>query len=209
MSGRRTEVRAAERRRAAAGRHGCGTSPDRQPWHRRPSTREGAAGWLFIAPVVIVFLVFLVFPILMSLWVSLLDWNGQTNPLREFDFVGLDNYRRLLTEDTLLREDFAISVRNTLYYVLVFVPGATALAFFLALVVNNRALKGRGFFRTAFYFPSITSSVAISITFLFLFQSAGVINTILGWFGINGPRWFNDPRGLIHIGLDNPASWIR
>ena len=80
----------------------------------------------------IVFLVFLVFPILMALWVSLLDWNGQTNPLTEFDFVGLDNYRRLLTEDSLLREDFAISVRNTLYYVLVFVPGATALAFFLA-----------------------------------------------------------------------------
>ena len=77
-----------------------GLPPARQPWHRRPSTREGIAGWLFVGPVVIVFLVFLVFPILMSLWVSLLDWNGQTNPLTEFDFVGLDNYRRLLTEDT-------------------------------------------------------------------------------------------------------------
>ena len=107
-------------------------------------------------------------------------------------------------------------MRNTVYYVLVFVPGATALAFFLALVVNNRALKGRGFFRTAFYFPSITSSVAISITFLFLFQSTGVINTILGWFGIQGPLWFNDARGLIHIVLDNlgivdpqnPPGWL-
>ena len=194
----------------------AGSPPTRQPWRRRPSTREGVAGWLFVAPMVIVFLVFLVFPILMSLWVSLLDWNGQTNPLVEFDFVGLDNYRRLLTEDTLLREDFAISVRNTLYYVLVFVPGATALAFLLALVVNNRALKGRGFFRTAFYFPSITSSVAISITFSFLFLSTGVINTILAWFGINGPTWFTDPRGVIHIVLDNlglvdpqtPPGWL-
>ena len=182
-------------RRPAPGATAAGRPPTRQPWHRRPSTREGVAGWLFVAPVVIVFLVFLVFPILMSLWVSLLDWNGQTNPLTEFDFVGLDNYRRLLTEDSLLREDFAISVRNTVYYVLVFVPGATALAFFLAVVVNNRALKGRGFFRTAFYFPSITSSVAISITFLFLFQSTGVINTILGWFGIQGPTWFTDAAG--------------
>ena len=77
-------------------------------------------------------------------------------------------------------------MRNTLYYVLVFVPAVAALAFVLALVVNNRALKGRGFFRTAFYFPSITSSVAISITFLFLFQSTGVINTMLGWVGIEG-----------------------
>jgi multiple sugar transport system permease protein len=190
--------------------------PTGQPWHGRPSAREGRTGWLFVAPMVIVFLIFLVFPIVMSLWVSLLDWNGQTNPLTEFDFVGLENYRRLLTEDSLLREDFAISVRNTLYFVLVFVPGATGLAFFLAVVVNNRALKGRGFFRTAFYFPSITSSVAICITFLFLFQSTGVINTVLGWFGINGPTWFTDARGVIHIGLDNlgivdpqsPPGWL-
>jgi multiple sugar transport system permease protein len=174
------------------------------------------SAWLFVAPAVIVFLVFLVFPIGMALWVSLLDWNGQSNPLTEFDFVGLDNYRRLLTEDTLLREDFAISVRNTVYYVLVFVPGGTALAFFLAVVVNNRALKGRGFFRTAFYFPSITSSVAISITCMFLFLSTGVVNTVLGWLGIDGPRWFNDARGLIHIGLDHlgivdpqdPPGWL-
>ncbi len=194
----------------------AGRLPARQPWHRRPSTREGVAGWLFVAPAIIVFLIFLLFPIAMALWVSLLDWNGQTNPLTDFHFVGLDNYRRLLSEDTLLHEDFAISVRNTLYYVLVFVPGATALAFFLALVVNNRALKGRGFFRTAFYFPSITSSVAISITFLFLFQSTGVVNTALGWFGIDGPTWFNDARGVVHIALDNlglvdplhPPGWL-
>ena len=74
-------------------------------------------------PAVVVFLVFFVAPIVMALWVSLLDWNGQSNPLTDFDFVGLENYRRLFTEDTLLREDFAISVRNTMYYVLVFVPG--------------------------------------------------------------------------------------
>ena len=62
--------------------------------------------------------------------------------------------------------------------------------------MNTKALKGRGFFRTAFYFPSITSSVAISITFLFLFQNTGVVNTILGWFGIQGPTWFTDADGL-------------
>ncbi len=208
-------VAVADSRRLLGGATAAG-HPTGQPWHGRASTREGLAGWLFVAPVVIVFLVFLVFPIVMALWVSLLDWNGQSNPLTEFDFVGLQNYRRLLTEDTLLREDFAISVRNTLYYVLVFVPGATALAFFLAVVVNNRALKGRGFFRTAFYFPSITSSVAISIMFLFLFQSTGVINTILGWFGIDGPTWFTDARGVVHIALDglgiadrqSPPAWL-
>ncbi|MBA3289569.1 MAG: sugar ABC transporter permease [Acidimicrobiia bacterium] len=152
----------------------------------------------------------------MALWVSLLDWNGQSNPLTDFDFVGLDNYQRLLTNDSLLREDFAIAVRNTLYYVLAFVPAVASLAFGLALIVNNRRLKGRGFFRTVFYFPSITSSVAISVTFLFLFQSTGVINTILGWIGIDGPTWFNDARGVLHIVLDgvglvdpqSPPGWL-
>jgi multiple sugar transport system permease protein len=209
-------VATARRGEPLPGATAAGDSPVRQPRRRGPFTREGLAGWLFVAPAVIIFLIFVVFPIGMALWVSLLDWNGQTNPLVDFDFIGLDNYRRLLTDDSLLREDFAISVRNTIYYVLVFVPAVTALAFCLAVVVNNRALKGRGFFRTAFYFPSVTSSVAVGITFLFLFQSAGVINTVLGWFGINGPRWFNDARGLVHIGLDNlgvvdpqtPPGWL-
>ena len=152
----------------------------------------------------------------MALWVSLLDYNGQSNPLTDFDFVGLENYQRLLTEDTLFREDFAVAVRNTLYYVLVFVPGVAVLAFALALIVNNRALKGRGFFRAAFYFPSVASSVAIAVTFLFLFQSTGVINTMLGWLGIDGPVWFTDARGVVHIVLDNlgvvdprsPPGWL-
>ena len=188
----------------------------RPPWHRRQRVREAGIGWLFVAPVVVVFLVFFIAPILMALWVSLLDWNGQSNPITDFDFVGLDNYRRMLTEDSLLREDFAISVRNTVYYVAAFVPAVAALSSGLALIVNNRVLKGRGFFRTVFYFPSITSSVAISITFLFLFQSSGVINTLLSWIGIDGPVWFNDSRGLAHIVLDglgivdpqSPPGWL-
>jgi multiple sugar transport system permease protein len=178
--------------------------------------REGIAGWLFVLPAVGVFAVFFVAPIGMALWVSLIDWDGQSNPLTDFEYVGAANYRRLLTDDSLLREDFGISIRNTLYYVIVFVPAVAALSFSLALVVNNRALKGRGFFRTAFYFPSITSSVAISVVFLFLFQSSGVFNSVLGWFGIRGPTWFNDARGVLHILLDwvgavdpqRPPGWL-
>jgi multiple sugar transport system permease protein len=192
------------------------TAVSRPSWHQRPRVREGAAGWLFIAPVVIVFLVFFVAPILMALWVSLLDWNGQSNPLTDFDFVGIDNYQRLLTDDSLLREDFGISIRNTLYYVVVFVPAVAVLSFSLAMIVNNRRLKGRGFFRSAFYFPSITSSVAISVVFLFLFQSTGVINRVLSWVGIAGPTWFTDARGVGHIALDaigvvdpaHPPPWL-
>ena len=72
------------------------------------------------------------------------------------------------------------SIRNNLYYVLLVVPLQTVLALGLALVVNQRLLKGKSFFRTAFYFPSVTSSVAISVVFLFIFTNGGAINAVLG-----------------------------
>ena len=175
----------------------------RPPWHRRPLVREAGTGWLFVSPAVVVFLLFFVTPIVMAVWVSLLEWNGQSNPLNDFEFVGLENYRRLLDRRrTCCARTSRSALRNTVYFVAVFVPAVAALSFSLALIVNSRVLQGRGFFRTAFYFPSITSSVAISMTFLFLFQGTGVINTILSWFGIDGPVWFHDARGLVHIVLD-------
>jgi multiple sugar transport system permease protein len=70
-------------------------------------------------------------------------------------------------------------------------------------------LKGRSFFRTAFYFPSVTSSVAISVVFLFLFANSGAINALLSMFGFNGPQWFSDSRGLIHLLFgDRAPGWL-
>ena len=79
------------------------------------------------------------------------------------------------------------SLRNNFYYVLLVVPAQTVLALGLALVLNQQLLKARGFFRTAFYFPSVTSSVAISLVFLFLFTGGGAVNSLLGVVGIDGP----------------------
>jgi len=81
------------------------------------------------------------------------------------------------------------------------VPLQTALSLTLAFLVNKRALRGKGFFRTAFYFPSVTSSVAIVVLWLFLFSASGAVNKILGFIGIAGPNWFNDPRGILHVAL--------
>jgi multiple sugar transport system permease protein len=184
----------------------------RGPSARRKALYAGhtAGGWLFTAPSIIVIVVFLVAPILLAIWVSLSDWNGLGSPLKaSVGFVGLDNYAAVLTEPGLSRDDFGISIRNNLYYVVFVVPMQTALSLFLAVQVNKRILRGRGFFRTAFYFPSITSSVAIVIVFLFLFSASGAVNTVLGWLGINGPNWFADPSGIFHnlfaaIGVSSP-----
>lgn len=147
-------------------------------------------------------LVFLLVPILMALWVSLTKWTGQGSPFAGgVPFAGGANYTNLIVRPGLERDDFMTSVRNVLYYVLLVVPLQTGLALFLALVLNRQRLKGRTFFRTAFYFPSVTSSVAISIVFLFMFTGGGAINSVLSWFGIQGPPWFNDSNGLLHLVL--------
>ena len=174
--------------------------------------REAAAGWLFTAPAVLLLIIFLVVPIAMAAWVSISDWSGIGNPFGgTAHYVGGQNYSALLTQAGLPREQFVQSITNNAYYVLLVVPLQTILALFLAVVLNRRRLAGRGFFRTAYYFPSVTSTVAISIVFLFMFSGTGVINTLLSDLGANGPTWFADPNGLIHLllgafGVHNPPA---
>ncbi|MFC4010209.1 carbohydrate ABC transporter permease [Nonomuraea purpurea] len=175
-------------------------------------SRQNVAGWLFVAPVVIVLGLFVLAPILMAFWVSLTDWNGQGSPFKgDVPFVGVDNYTRLFTEEGLARQDFMTSVRNNIYFVAIVVPAQTVLALGLALIVNARLLRGRTFFRAAFFFPSVTSSVAVSVVFLFVFANSGTVNGLLNLFGIDGPQWFADSRGVLHlllgsVGLVDPEA---
>ncbi|MGW7468794.1 carbohydrate ABC transporter permease [Streptomyces xantholiticus] len=182
------------------GKPGPAAAPHTSPAPRVGRRGEGAWGWLFVSPMVLILGVFLVLPILMALWVSLLNWDGQSNPFSgQAKFVGLDNYRALLTQDSLDRTLFATSLRNNAYYVLLTVPLQTVLALGLALILNQRMLRGRGALRTTFFFPSVTSSIAVSTIFLFLFQGSGAVNTVLSWIGVKGPSWFNDPRGVLSL----------
>src|ERR1700733_4904447 len=165
-------------------------------------TRETAAGLLMSAPVIVLLLVFLVAPIVMAAWVSLSDWNGIGSPFASgVHAVGAKNYEALLTQPGLPQQQLGESLRNNLYYVILVVPVQTALALGLALIVSRKRLAGRGFFRTAYYFPSITSSVAVSILFLYIFGTTGVINAIIGNLGAHGPNWFDDPNGVLHMVL--------
>ena len=175
--------------------------------------REGVTGWLFVSPMLLILGLFLVIPIVMALWVSLTNWNGSVNPFHTgpgAEFVGARNYTDLFAKDGLTRANFMQSIGNTFWYVLFVVPLQTVLALGLALLVNNRLLKARSFFRTAFYFPSVTSSIAISTVFLFLFSSTGAVNALLKALGLGQPNWFIDDRGLVRllfnaVGVDNPA----
>ena len=163
---------------------------------------EALSGWLFTAPVLILLGLFLLVPVLMALWVSFSDWTGRGSPFgANVSFVGVQNYTALLRGGGLAEQDFGTALRNNAWYVVLVVPLQTALSLFLAVLVNRQILRGRGFFRTAFYFPSVTSSVAITVLWLFLFSSTGAVNKLVSYVGLVGPNWFNEPTGVLHAFL--------
>lgn len=179
---------------------------------RRSLTRRNGAGWTFVAPAVALLTLFVLVPVLMALWVSFSDWTGRGSPLSaDVGFVGLRHYDEMLLGGGLATQDLGTSLRNSLYYVVFVVPVQTLLSLVLAVLVNRKLLAGRGLFRTAFYFPSVTSSVAITVLWLFLFSVSGAVNGVLAWVGWHGPNWFADPSGLVHLllgalGVDTPPA---
>jgi multiple sugar transport system permease protein len=181
---------------------------------RSSKLQEAITGYGFVAPALFVLVVFMIIPLIVSFYFSLTDWNGITpldqgritedNPDGAYEIVGLENYTRILFEPGIRQASFYTALKNTAYYTLGIVPVQTVLALVLAVIVNQRWLKGKGFFRTAFYFPSITSSVVISLIFMWMFTSSGLVNTaIKAIFPQYTPvTWLDDPNGLIHLFLN-------
>jgi len=141
--------------------------------------------WLFAAPFVVLFLVFMAGPIIASLGMSFTDMT--TRDLQtpfEVNLVGFENYVRLFQDPRFLR-----SLGNTLTFVIVAVPLTIALALVVALALDKGIRKFRTVFRVGFYTPVVTSIVAIAIVWRFILQPDGLLNGFLAWFGIQGPDW--------------------
>ena len=138
--------------------------------------------WLFLLPNFVGFMVFTVFAIGFSLWISLHQWDLFSSPV----YVGLSNFVRLLTND----RDFKRALLNTLYFAVGIVPLGTAASLCLALLAN-RALKGMTFFRTVMYLPSVSSTIAVGIVWIWLLDPQfGVVNYALRSIGVaNPPNW--------------------
>lgn len=166
--------------------------------------REQVAGWLFCTPALLLVLLFVFIPIALAAWVSVSNWQGIGSPLSSgVHYVGFANYKALLSVPGLSQQYLGESFINNLYFVLFVVPIQTFLALVLAVVVSRKKLFARSFFRTAYYFPSVTSSVAIAILFQFLFIDDGAINVFLRFLGIHGPNWFVDPDGIFQVLLSD------
>ena len=172
-------------------------TPERRRSRRRARRREVAAALLFLSPWLVGFLVFTAWPLIYSGYLSLTDYDVINNP----HFVGLENYVRAASEDPKV----ALALGNTFFFTAMPVPLYVIVSLALALLLN-RAGRGAGFFRTLFFLPKMTPPVAVGVLFLLLFNGQnGLVNTVLGWFGIDGPAWTTDPTwvkpGLIMMSL--------
>jgi len=145
------------------------------------TTRNTLIAWTFILPNFIGFALFTLIPVIFSFGLAFMDWNAFGTPT----FTGLDNFSRMLTDDSL-----HIAIQNTIFYTVGTVPLTLVASLGLALLLN-KAVRGMGIFRTAIFFPFITSLVAVAFVWnMLLHPTFGPINSFLMSIGIsNPPGW--------------------
>ncbi len=150
-----------------------------------PLRRRARAGRLFVAPNLAAVAVFMIFPLVFSLYMSFQDWDVFRPP----KFVGLKNFDELFTSDPL----FLIAIRNTVIFTLGTVVPTIAVSLLVAGVLN-RKVKGIGIFRTIVFLPLAISSVVMAVVWQFVFNTdSGLLNIMLGWVGIGPIPWLVDP----------------
>lgn len=147
--------------------------------------REAIAGYLFISPWAIGFVVFYAGPIVASFLLSFTRWNIVGTP----KWVGLANYERIFTSDPYFRKAVGVTLKYAAYYL----PLEVICGILIAVVLNQK-LRGIGVFRTVYYMPYIVPKVAASLVWVWVLNPRyGLVNTVLGWFHIDGPNWLGDP----------------
>lgn len=143
---------------------------------------EWIAGYLFLLPNLIGFLTFTAIPVLMGLLISLTDYSG----FGKYNFVGLKNYIHMFSDS-----NFTIALKNNFFYTISTVPLTILFSLILALMLNQK-LYGGNFFKTIYFFPNLTSMVAVGCVWLQLFQAK------------NGPI----NQALLNLGVENPPKWF-
>lgn len=152
---------------------------------RKIRAKNAVIGWSFVLVAAVMICLFYFYPMIQALIMSF-----QTGTGANLTFTGFDNYVRLFKDPT-----FLTTVKNTVIYLIIQVPIMILLALFLSVLLNNKTLKLKGFFRTAIFLPCVTSLVAYSVIFKYLFGQDGIINIILMKVSlVSEPiQWLTDP----------------
>ena len=146
------------------------------------SRNEKAAGWIFILPATVCWLIWFLYPFLQCVGMSFLDYNYLKPKARAF--VGLDNYIHMFQDPK-----FLLALKNTLWFVAVTVPVVTVLALALALILNS-SFRGRGVFRTISFIPYTISGVAVATVFMHLFVKDSAVTVFFFRLGVENVTWY-------------------
>jgi multiple sugar transport system permease protein len=153
---------------------------------QNPTLRSTMKAWLYILPMMLIIFTFNLYPIVKSFAMSFYtDYNFYEDVVHAY---GLGNFGTILQDS-----DFYLAIKNTFIFVLGVVPISIALSLGIALLLNQIKFLS-GFFRTVYFLPFVTSTVAISLVWNWLYhRNYGLMNYFLGWFGIEPIHWITDP----------------
>ncbi len=139
-------------------------------------------GWIFASPWVVGLLVFYILPLFSSMYYSFTSYSI----LKPGEWIGFDNYRELVADET-----FWISIYNTIYFTVFFVPLSIIVGVAIAVLLNMK-IKGMSVYRTIYFLPTLVPHVAVAVIWMWLLNPRlGLVNTVLEWVGIHGPAWLS------------------
>ena len=152
---------------------------------RTKSFREALTGYSFMAPTILVMATFTILPIAYAIFLAFHKVRilGEIN----YRFIGLKSFIRMMDDERVW-----IALKNTAEYVLIVVPIQTILALALALILNSQ-IKGKKTFRIIFFLPTVTSSAVLTLIFMWIYNSNGLLNNILAFLGLPTYTWIGDP----------------
>jgi multiple sugar transport system permease protein len=161
---------------------------------RRRLPIEAIQAWLFLLPAVVILGVFQIFPAIAAFYMSLFKWDVVQGAFR-----GFGNYTDWLYDSSIRSPDFWRSLSTTFTFVIFTVPLEIAISLVLAYLLFQK-MRGRGIYRTIYYLPYVTSFVAAAAIFFWVFHPTyGLVNDLVGIFGIGPQRWLDEPSGIFEL----------
>ncbi|WP_371819447.1 carbohydrate ABC transporter permease [Tolypothrix sp. PCC 7910] len=146
---------------------------------------ENLAGYLFMMPTILVLGIFVILPILYAVFLSL--HKVQLLGGIEYQFIGFRNFSRLVEDERV-----GIALRNTAEYVAIVVPSQTILALILAVTLNS-GIRGKNWWRILYFLPTVTSSAVLTLIFMWIYNTDGLLNDFLAALGLPTYNWLGDP----------------
>ncbi|MEC4818927.1 MAG: sugar ABC transporter permease [Scytonema sp. PMC 1069.18] len=165
---------------------------------------EGLSGYLFMTPTILVLGTFVVLPILYAVFLSL--QRVQLLGGIEYEFIGFRNFTRLVDDERVW-----IALWNTAQYVAIVVPAQTILALILAVTLNS-GIRGKNWWRILYFLPTVTSSAVLTLIFMWIYNTNGLLNDFLAFLGLPTYNWLGDPavalKGIMLMNIWSTAPFF-